>query len=61
MLGLLVRLSDTSPLNFVLNLKVLFVNSALLSKSLLDLSLTHLLLVFQVLDTRLGNGNVDLD
>ena len=55
MLGLLVRLSDTSPLNFVLNLKVLFVNSALLSKSLLDLSLTHLLLVFQVLDTRLGN------
>ena len=60
MLGLLISLSDTSALDLVLELKVLLVNSAFLGESLLDLNLAHLLLVLQVLDTRLGDRNVNL-
>jgi len=61
MLGLLVSLSDTSSLNLVLKLKVLFVNTALLSQSLFDLDLTHLLLVLQVFNTRISNWDVNFD
>ena len=60
-LGLRIGLSDASPLDLVLELEVLLINAALLRQRLLDLRLGHLLLVFEVLDPRLGNRDVDFD
>ena len=60
-LGLLVCLGDTAPLNLVLQLEVLLIHTPLLGKRLLNLIVAHELLVFKVLDARLSNTDVDLD
>ena len=60
-LGFRVGFSDTSPLDLVLELEVLFIDATLLGQRLLDLRLGHLLLVLEVLDPRLSDRDVDLD
>ena len=57
----LVSICDTSTLDFVLELEVLFVDTALLSEDVKDVGVAHLLLVLEVLDARLSDRNVDLD
>ena len=58
--GFLIGLSDATTLDFVLKLEVLLVHSALFSESLHDLSFRHLLLILQVLDTRLSDRDINL-
>ena len=58
---LLVLLSDTAASDLILKLKVLLVDLTLLSEDLLDLGVGHLLLVVEILDTGLGDGDVDFD
>ena len=54
-LGLLVGLSDATPLDLVLQLKVLLVLGTLLSENFLDLGIAHILLVLEILDAGIGN------
>ena len=54
-LGLLVGLSDATPLDLVLQLKVLFVLGTLLSENFLNLGIAHILLVLEILDAGIGN------
>ena len=61
MFGFLISLSHTTTLDFVLQLEVFFVNSALLGKDLFNLRVAHLFLVVEVLDARLSDRDVDLD
>jgi hypothetical protein len=49
-LSLLVSVSDSTSLDLVLKLEVLFVDSALFSENFFDVRVTHLLLVLEVLD-----------
>ena len=46
----LVSICDTSTLDFVLKLEVLFVDTALLGEDVKDVGVAHLLLVLEVLD-----------
>ena len=48
--GSLISLSDTTSLNLILQLKVLFVSPALLSEDVLNLRVAHRFLVLKILD-----------
>ena len=60
-LGTLVSISYAASLNLVLKLKVLLVSLAFLSQNVLNLRVAHVLLIFKVLDARLGNRDVNLN
>lgn len=60
-LGLLVSLSHTTTLNLKLNLHVVLVNPALLSKDIIYLGLCHRFLIFQVLNARSCDRDVNLN
>ena len=58
---LLIGISLTAALDFVLKLQILLVDTALLSEDVKDVGVAHLLLVLEVLDARLSDRDVDLD
>ena len=60
-LGFLVGIGDTTALNLVFELHVIFIYASLLSKGVLNVLIAHGHLVLKVTDARLGNGNVNLD
>ena len=54
-LVLLVGVSDTATLDFVLKLQVFLVDTALLGEDVEDVGVAHLLLVFEVLNARFSD------
>ena len=60
-LGFLVGICDTTALNLVFELHVIFIYASLLSKGVLNVLIAHGHLVLKITDARLGNGNVNLD
>ena len=60
-LSFLVGISNTTALNLVFELQVIFIYASLLCQGVLDVLIAHSHLIFEIADARLGNGNVDLD